>query len=47
MDIEVNRNIRIEKADGWDSVALERVQESCVPGRGAEVAAVVCSEGTY
>ncbi|KAI0772623.1 hypothetical protein BC629DRAFT_1583162 [Irpex lacteus] len=32
--------------DGWDSVALERVQESCVPGRGAEVAAVVCSEGT-
>ncbi|KAI0701817.1 pelota [Cytidiella melzeri] len=46
LDIEVNRNIRIEKADGWDSVALERVQESCVPGRGAEVAAVVCSEGS-
>lgn len=46
LDIEVNRNIRIEKEDGWDSVALERVQESCVPGRGAEVAAVVCSEGT-
>jgi protein pelota len=46
LDIEVNRNVRIEKADGWDSVAQDRVKESCIPGRGAEVAAVVCSEGT-
>ncbi|TCD68218.1 Translation factor pelota [Steccherinum ochraceum] len=46
LDIEVNRDVRIEKADGWDSVAVGRVEESCVPGRGAEVAAVVCGEGT-
>ncbi|KAI0347144.1 pelota [Trametopsis cervina] len=46
LDIEVNRTVRIEKVDGWDSIALERVQESCIPGRGAEVAAVVCSEGS-
>ncbi|KAI0719628.1 pelota [Cerioporus squamosus] len=47
LDIEANRNVRIEKdAGGWDSVALGRVEESCVPGRGAEVAAIVCGEGT-
>jgi len=47
LDIEANRDVRIEKeADGWDSVALGRVEESCVPGRGAEVGAVVCGEGT-
>ena len=46
LDIEANRDVRIEKDEGgWDSVALGRVQESCVPGRGAEVAAVVCGEG--
>jgi len=46
LDIESNRDVRIEKVDGWDSVALARVEESCVPGRGAEVGAVVCGEGT-
>jgi len=46
LDVESNRDVRIEKFDGWDSVALARVEESCVPGRGAEVAAVVCGEGT-
>ncbi|KDQ64615.1 hypothetical protein JAAARDRAFT_201928 [Jaapia argillacea MUCL 33604] len=45
LDIEVNRDVRIIK-DEWDSIALARVEESCVPGRGAEVAAVVCGEGT-
>ncbi|KAI9063323.1 hypothetical protein FKP32DRAFT_1651666 [Trametes sanguinea] len=45
--IEANKNVRIEKdAGGWDSIALGRVEESCVPGRGAEVAAIVCGEGT-
>lgn len=44
LDIEANRDIRIEK-DEWDSVALGRVEESCVPGRGAEVGAIVCGEG--
>ncbi|KAH8105914.1 pelota [Cristinia sonorae] len=47
LDLEVNRDVRIEKGEnGWDSVSLSRVEESCVPGRGAEVGAVVCGEGT-
>jgi protein pelota len=45
LDIEVHRDLSIQK-ENWDSVALERVEESCVPGRGAEVGAVVCGEGT-
>lgn len=44
LDIEVSRDIRIEK-DEWDSIALTTVGESCVPGRGAEVGAIVCGEG--
>lgn len=46
LDIEANRDVRIEKLDGWDSVAIARVEESVIPGRGAEVGAVVCGEGT-
>lgn len=46
LDIESNRDVRIEKADGWDSIALARVNEAIVPGRGAEVGAVVMGEGT-
>ncbi|KIL00611.1 hypothetical protein PAXRUDRAFT_711924 [Paxillus rubicundulus Ve08.2h10] len=46
LDIEPNRDVRIEKIEGWDSIALSRIEESCVPGRGAEVGAVVCGEGT-
>ncbi|KAF5364205.1 hypothetical protein D9756_000482 [Leucocoprinus leucothites] len=46
LDIEANRDVRIEKPDGWDSIAISRVEESTVPGRGAEVAAVICGEGT-
>ncbi|KAF5344086.1 hypothetical protein D9758_008837 [Tetrapyrgos nigripes] len=46
LDIETDRNVRIEKADGWDSIALNRVEEAILPGRGAEVGAVVCGEGT-
>ncbi|VDB85448.1 unnamed protein product [Peniophora sp. CBMAI 1063] len=45
LDVEANRDVRIEKSE-WDSVALDRVQEASIPGRGAEVAAVVCGEGT-
>ncbi|KAI0269118.1 eRF1 domain 1-domain-containing protein [Gloeopeniophorella convolvens] len=45
LDIEPNRDVRIEKLE-WDSISLERVQEASVPGRGAEVGAVVCGEGT-
>jgi len=32
--------------DEWDSISLGRVAESCVEGRGAEVGAIVCGEGT-
>ena len=46
LDIEPNRDVRIEKTEGWDSIALSRVEESCMPGRGAEVGAIVCGEGT-
>ncbi|KAF8639778.1 hypothetical protein AX17_001038 [Amanita inopinata Kibby_2008] len=46
LDIEANRDIRIEKGDGWDSVALSRVEEAIIPGKGAEVGAIVCGEGT-
>lgn len=45
LDVEAFRDVRIEKEDGWDSVALGRVEEAIVPGRGAEVGAVVCGEG--
>ncbi|PSS35475.1 hypothetical protein PHLCEN_2v1630 [Hermanssonia centrifuga] len=45
LDIEANRDVRIEKEEyGWDSISKARVNESCIPGRGAEVAAVVCGE---
>ena len=46
LDVEVNRDVRIEKAEGWDSIAISRVEEAIVPGKGAEVGAVVCGEGT-
>ena len=45
LDIEAFRDVRIEKEFGWDSVAVSRVEEAIVPGRGAEVGAVVCGEG--
>ena len=44
LDIKVGRDVRTEK-DEWDSIALATVRESCVPGRGAEVGAIVCGEG--
>ncbi|KAI9512217.1 pelota [Russula earlei] len=45
LDVEANRDVRIEKPE-WDSVSLERIEEASQPGRGAEVGAVVCGEGT-
>lgn len=45
IDIEIHRNVTISKEDGWDSVALQRVDDSCVEGRGADVGAIVCGEG--
>ncbi|CDZ96995.1 Meiotic cell division protein Pelota/DOM34 [Phaffia rhodozyma] len=46
LDLEANRDFDIWKKDGWDSVALGRVEEATVEGRGAEVGAIVCGEGT-
>ena len=44
--IEPTKDVRIEKGEGcWDSISLARINESCAPGRGAEVAAIVCGEG--
>ncbi|PVF96482.1 hypothetical protein CPB86DRAFT_507718 [Serendipita vermifera] len=45
LDIEMNRDVKIIK-EYWDSVALDRVEEACAEGRGAEVGAIVCGEGT-
>ncbi|THH10224.1 hypothetical protein EW145_g1470 [Phellinidium pouzarii] len=45
LDLEVNRALRIVKTE-WDSIALSRVRESCEEGKGAEVGAIVCGEGT-
>jgi len=44
LDIESNRDVRIEKLE-WDSISLERIEEASLPGRGAEVGAIVCGEG--
>ena len=44
LDIESNRDVRIEKIE-WDSISLERIEEASLPGRGAEVGAIVCGEG--
>ncbi|KAJ7094647.1 eRF1 domain 1-domain-containing protein [Mycena belliarum] len=46
LDIEAQRDVRIEKFESWDSVAVSRVEEAIIPGKGAEVAALVCGEGT-
>ncbi|KDN50948.1 hypothetical protein RSAG8_00577, partial [Rhizoctonia solani AG-8 WAC10335] len=45
LDLEAHRNVKIIK-EYWDSIALQRVEEAIVPGRGAEVGAIVCGEGT-
>ncbi|KAH9943502.1 pelota [Epithele typhae] len=45
--LQVHLFVKIEKeAGGWDKIALGRVDESCVPGKGAEVAAIICGEGS-
>jgi protein pelota len=46
LDLELNRKFTLEKADGWDSVALEMLKEACDTDRRAELWAVVMGEGT-
>jgi protein pelota len=42
--LEANRKFTITKRE-WDSIALDRVYESCDPGQNADLAAVVMQEG--
>jgi protein pelota len=46
LDLELNRKFTLEKADGWDSVALEQLKEACDASKKAELWAVVLGEGT-
>ena len=46
LDLELNRKFTLEKADGWDSVALEQLKEACDASKRAELWAVVLGEGT-
>lgn len=46
LELERGRKFRLSKGTGWDSVALERIEDATKAGRGAEIGAVVCGEGT-
>lgn len=45
LDLELQRNFTLEKAGGWDSVALEVLEQAADQRRGAHVWAVVMNEG--
>ncbi|MCJ1359577.1 MAG: Translation factor pelota [Icmadophila ericetorum] len=45
LDLELQRNFTLEKAEGWDSVSREIVQEACDSRKGAGAWAVVMQEG--
>ena len=45
LDLELNRNFTLEKAEGWDSVALNLVKEACNPVKSSEAWAIVMEEG--
>ncbi|CAO3702373.1 unnamed protein product [Rhizopus stolonifer] len=44
IDLELNRNFTLFKIE-WDTIALERVDDSCDITKQADVAAIVCQEG--
>lgn len=44
IDLELNRNFTLFKTE-WDTIALERVDDSCDITKQADVAAIVCQEG--
>ncbi|KAE8841095.1 hypothetical protein PTNB85_04494 [Pyrenophora teres f. teres] len=46
LDLELNRKFTLEKADGWDSVALQQLKEACDTANKAELWSVVLGEGT-
>ncbi|KAF2095382.1 translation factor pelota [Rhizodiscina lignyota] len=45
LDLELHRNFTLEKADGWDSIAIEILKESVKTGNTAQLWAVVMQEG--
>ena len=45
IDVEAQRKFTLSKQGGWDSVALDRVDEACDPARTADLAAIVMQEG--
>ncbi|KAI4852882.1 hypothetical protein E4T44_01203 [Aureobasidium sp. EXF-8845] len=45
LDLELQRNFTLEKADGWDSIALETLKDSIDQTQKAELWAVVMQEG--
>jgi protein pelota len=45
LDLELNRNFTLEKAEGWDSVSREVVRAACDVKKGANAWAVVMQEG--
>lgn len=45
LDLELNRKFTLEKAEGWDSVAVDMLREACDTGSRAEMWAVVMGEG--
>jgi protein pelota len=46
LDLELNRQFTLEKADGWDSVAIEMLKEAIDNHSRAQIYAVLLSEGT-
>ena len=45
IDLETQRKFTLTKHDGWDSVALDRVDQACDAARTADLAAIVMQEG--
>jgi protein pelota len=45
LDLELQRNFTLEKAEGWDSVAIETLREAVSPDAKAQLWAVIMQEG--
>lgn len=45
LDLELQRNFTLEKAEGWDSVALDTLKEAIDEDRKAQLWAVIMQEG--
>lgn len=45
LDLELQRNFTLEKSEGWDSVALETLQEAISQDKKAQLWAIIMQEG--